>query len=100
MQQYKSHKNLLDEKKNEKRLEKRRGEIPYSLEANQSGRIVLTFTKEYSEVPIVLTSTVVLEGSEFDVNAILTNVTQSNFTINIQNTSNEHVKGTIYWILM
>lgn len=100
MQQYKSVQNAHDEQKLEKRMEKRKGEVPYSLDANRSGKICVQFTKEYVEAPYVFVSNVVLEGSEFDVKTILTSVTTKEFVINVQNSSVEPIKGNIMWILM
>jgi hypothetical protein len=100
MQQYKSEKNIELEAKLLRRSEKRRGDVPFAIGENQAGRIVVKFTKEYEEIPIVVTSTVVNEGSEFNVRTVLTSVTQSEFTVNILNSSLNPVKGVVQWVLM
>ena len=100
MQQYKAPQNVLIEQKNARRAEKRRGEIPFAIEGNTSGKIVNKYPKEYTHIPYVLTNTIVTSGSEFDVKTILTESTPAEFTVNILNTSEEPVKGTIQWIIM
>lgn len=99
MQQYKSTLNTELDAKNSKRAETRKGEIPFALDNNISGRIEYKFTKEYQIVPIVLTSVVVTEGSEFDVKCVLTSVTTDGFTVNVQNSSSSDVKGIVQWTL-
>ena len=99
MQQYKSRGNIEIDKKTEKRAEKKRGEVPFTLGENQSGRICVKFTKEYTEQPFVLVNTIVSEGAEFDVKTVLTSITQTDFTVNIQNTSSAPVKGNVIWIV-
>lgn len=100
MQQYKSAQNIANELKLEKRSEKRRGEIPFTIGENQSGRICVKFTKEYTAPPVVLTNTIVTEGSEFDVKTVLTSVTNTEFVVNIQNSSIAGVKGIVIWVIM
>jgi hypothetical protein len=97
MQAFKSNKNLEIDQKLARRLEKQRGEVPFDIESNYSAHIVVTFPKEYTTLPAVWFTPVVSEGSEFDVNAILSNRTKKDFTINVQNTSQENVKGYLMW---
>lgn len=100
MQQYKSQQNIVIDSKLAKRAEKRKGDVAFTIGENQSGRIVVKFTKEYTEIPYVLVNTVVAEGSEFDVKTVLTSITQTDFTVNILNSSLEPVKGLLQWVLM
>ena len=100
MQQYKSQQNIAIDSKLAKRAEKRKGDVPFTIGENQSGRIVVKFTKEYTEVPYVLVNTVITEGSEFDVKTVLTSITQTDFTANVLNSSLEPVKGLLQWVLM
>lgn len=100
MQQYKSQQNVVIDSKLAKRAEKRKGDVAFTIGENQSGRIVVKFTKEYTEIPYVLVNTVVTEGSEFDVKTVLTSITQTDFTVNILNSSLEPIKGLIQWVLM
>jgi len=99
MQEYKSALNVINEIKSEKRGEKRRGDVAYSLEENRSGKITVKFTKEYTEPPLVVISTIVQEGPEFCVQTVLTNISTSDFTINLQNSSDKPVKGLIRWVM-
>lgn len=100
MQEYKSQQNIALELKAEKRAETRRGEAPFSVNGNTSGRVTIKFTKEYNEPPFVLLNLIVLEGSEFQVSAIMTSLTNSDFTFNIQNTSDKPTKGIVQWVLV
>lgn len=97
MQQYKSSKNIEIERELLERTKKMRGEIPFELDANSSGRILTKFTKEFEENPIIITSTVVTSGSEFNIVTILTSVTKTDFTVNVQNASDSVAKGYVSW---
>lgn len=97
MQAYKSSKNEEISRKMMRRQGKQRGEIPFEVLANTSGRIITKFGNEYTELPFILLTPVVGEGHEFDIVVVLTERTKKDFTVNIQNTGSEPVKGTIMW---
>lgn len=97
MQAFKSNKNIEIEQKLARRLEKQRGEVPFDIEPNFSAHVVVTFPKEYTNLPFIWFTTVVSDGSEFDVDAVLSKRSKKDFTINIQNTSQENVKGYLMW---
>lgn len=97
MQQYKSDKNIEIDRAHLERTRKMKGEIPFELDANNSGRIVTKFTKEFEDVPMIITSVVITSGSEFNIMTVLTNVTKTEFTINIQNAGDSEAKGYISW---
>lgn len=98
MLQYKSQANLEKDLRTARRLAKQRGNIPFQLDGNQSGRICVKFPKEFSDVPIILTNTVVTSGPEFHVSTVLTSVTTADFTVNIQNASDTQVTGSVNWV--
>lgn len=98
MQQYKSCKNIEIDRKLARHLEKQRGEIPFELESNKSGRATVKFPKEYADVPFILLTPIVNSGAEFDVSVVMTNRTKAEFTVNVQNTGSEPAKGSILWL--
>lgn len=99
MQQYKSLKNLEIDGKLQRKQEQRRGELDFELDSNQSGKIDTTFLKPFPTKPIVIVSEVVEEGPEFSTKVVLTKVTNEGFTVNIENSSVETVKGKVMWCI-
>lgn len=98
MQQYKSSKNTEIDHRLARQLEKNRGEIPFELDANKSGRITTKFPSEYSVLPFIYTTLIIPDGLEFEVSIVVTSRTKSEFTINIQNIGNLPAKGSILWM--
>jgi hypothetical protein len=98
MQVYKSNKNIELEQKIARRLEKQRGEVPFEVDINYSAHITVTFPKEYANLPIILFTPVITDGSEFDVSVALVGRTKKDFTVNIQNIGDIVAKGYLMWL--
>lgn len=98
MQQYKSSKNEEIDRRLAKHLEKQRGEIPFEIEANKSGRITTKFVREYAVPPFIVLTPLVNDDVEFEVIVNLTGRTKTEFTINIQNTGTIAAKGIVMWL--
>lgn len=97
MQQFKATKNIEIERQFARKLEKQRGDIPFELESNISGRITTTFANAYTELPFINITLMVIGDGEFDVSAVLTARTKTDFTISVINTGSKPVKGIIMW---
>lgn len=97
MQSYKSVKNIELERKNARRQEKQRGMLSFDIDQNTSGKIITPFTKPYAEVPFIIITPLIDDGHAFEVTVVVTSITKTDFTVNIQNTSEDVVKGTVMW---
>lgn len=97
MQEYKSKKNLDFETKQVKQLLKQRGEIPFELSPNTSCKIPTKFTRPYTDLPFIQIALIISQGDEFSVAHSLTQRTLTDFTVNLQNSGIETVKGIVLW---
>jgi len=97
MQSYKSVKNVEIERKFARKADKQRGEISFCLDANTSGKIITPFVKPYADIPLILITLVIDGDHTFEVAAVVNTITTKDFTISVQNTSEEEVKGYLLW---
>jgi hypothetical protein len=96
MQSYKSSKNIEIDRKLT-RQEKRNGEFTFELEPNSSGTVTIPFPKEYKTIPFVYLTVMVEREFAFDVQALLTKRSLTEFSVDIQSISSKPIKGTILW---
>jgi len=101
MQQYKSQKNIEIERNVAEKNQKFRGEIPFEVEANISGKIINKFPKEFESEPIIFLSTIVAGNCDpFLVSTRLSSVTKTEFSVDIQNAGDNKVTGIVRWAII
>jgi hypothetical protein len=101
MQQYKSQKNIEIERSIVEKNQKFRGEIPFELDENCSGKIISKFLKEFESEPMIMLSTIITNDVDpFMVSTRLSAVTTKDFSVSIQNIGIEKAIGIIKWSIM
>lgn len=97
MQAYKSVKNIEIERRNAHRQGKQRGTLTFEVDSNMSAKIITPFTNPFAEVPYMIITPIIDDGHAFETQVAITEITTTNFAVNIQNTSDEKVNGSIQW---
>jgi hypothetical protein len=97
MQKYQSRQNLkLMQEAQPKQKEKDYGDLPFEVDPNSSVRLTINYKLEFKSLPFVFTQLVSPE-TDFDMTHSVSNKTNKNFVVNVQNVSNQPIKGLVSW---
>ena len=96
MQKYQSRQNLKLIQDAQVKL-KDFGEMAFEVDPNSSLKLTINYKLEFKILPFVFTQLVSPE-SDFDVSLSVSNKTNKNFVVNVQNISTQAQKGLISWL--
>jgi hypothetical protein len=98
MQKYQSRQNLKLIQESQPKIKLNDfGEMGFEVEPNSSVKLTIAYKTDFKTLPMVFTQLVSPE-SDFDMTLSVSNKTNKDFIVNVQNISNQTQKGLVSWL--